>query len=363
MRQDVLPDQVMVGFGWARGMLPTMVAEQSFVNGKGHIAAVRSCTGEPDSSMPNKIEHLQIIANGIRFHVAVAGPKEAPPILFLHGFPEGWMSWRAVMEAMGEHRLYAPDLRGYPETESPRSGYDVFTLTDDIRCLIEALGLVQPALVSHDWGGALGWIFAHRYSSLIRKLVVVNCTHPKTLARAVFEVEDFQTFRSAYVLFLTIPWIPELLFTTAGGRRLLEFSCSMLEGQSNTMNAAALKEMISRFKKPHDIRGPINYYRQLVLSEIVPGRRARLEAIYRNPIAVSTTLVWGEKDWVLSGSVAKKSDLDAGCPVVFRTLPGVGHFVELESPELLVAEIRRALEPALSASFLAERNLGDGITR
>src|SRR5487761_1030533 len=109
-------------------------------------------------SMSNRIEHFRIAANGIHFHVAVAGPREALPILFLHGFPEGWMSWQAVMEALSEYRVYATDLRDYPETESPRLGYDVFTLTDDIRSLIEALGLVQPALVSHDWGGALGWI-------------------------------------------------------------------------------------------------------------------------------------------------------------------------------------------------------------
>ena len=44
-------------------------------------------------------------------------------------------------------------------------------------------------------GGALGWIFAHRYSNLIRRLVVINCTHPKTLVRAVLRFEDFQTIR------------------------------------------------------------------------------------------------------------------------------------------------------------------------
>lgn len=38
--------------------------------------------------MPNRIEHLRVAANGIHFHAAVAGPTEAPPILFLHGFPE-----------------------------------------------------------------------------------------------------------------------------------------------------------------------------------------------------------------------------------------------------------------------------------
>lgn len=253
------------------------------------------------------------------------------------------------MEALSEYRVYAPDLRGYPETESPKDGYDVFTLTEDIRALIEALELSRPSLVTHDWGGALGWIFAHRYSNLIRKLVVVNCTHPKTLARAVFEFEDFQTFRSGYVLLLVIPWIPEILFTTTGGRKLLEFCCMRLEGQPDTMDAALLHRVISRFRQPRDIHGPINYYRQLVVWQIVPEKRARLEAVYRNPITVPTTLVWGEKDWVLSEAVARKSYQDAGCPVDFRLLPRVGHFVELESPELLAAEIRRSLGQTTAA--------------
>ena len=111
------------------------------------------------------------------------------------------------MEGLKEARLYAPDLRGYGETVRPREGYDVFTLTDDIRALIQALGIDKPILVAHDWGGALGWIFAHRYSKLIRKLVVINCPHPKTLVRAVLHFEDFQTIRIPWVPIFEIPWV------------------------------------------------------------------------------------------------------------------------------------------------------------
>ena len=135
--------------------------------------------------MTVNIEHMPLQANGITFHVAAAGPPDAPPIFCVHGFPEGWMTWRPVMAGLGESRVYAPDLRGYPGTEYPPAGYDVFTLTDDIKALMETLSLDRPVLVGHDWGGALAWIFAHRYSPLIRKLVVVNCTHPRTLVRAV----------------------------------------------------------------------------------------------------------------------------------------------------------------------------------
>jgi pimeloyl-ACP methyl ester carboxylesterase len=54
------------------------------------------------------------------------------------------------MQALPQARIYAPDLRGYPGTDQPRTGYDVFTLTDDVKALIEALQLDRPMLVTHD---------------------------------------------------------------------------------------------------------------------------------------------------------------------------------------------------------------------
>ncbi|MBI4523074.1 MAG: alpha/beta hydrolase [Deltaproteobacteria bacterium] len=293
--------------------------------------------------MAASIEHIRIQANGITFHVAVAGASDAPPVFCLHGFPEGWMSWRPVMEALGEARLYAPDLRGYGETARPSDGYDVFTLTDDIRALIEALGIHRPVLVSHDWGGALGWIFGHRYSHLIRRLVVVNCPHPKTLVRAVLRFEDFQTIRIPWVPLFQVPWVPEFFLTTALGRKGLKLSFTLREGEKGTMNVALVDELVSRFQKPDDMRGPINYYREMVRAQLAPGKRARLEAVYRTPIAVPVTLVWGAKDGALSARVAMNSSKDAGCYVECRPLAGVGHFVSLEAAEKLALEIRRLL--------------------
>jgi pimeloyl-ACP methyl ester carboxylesterase len=264
-------------------------------------------------------------------------------VLCLHGFPEGWMSWRPVMTELGEARLYAPDLRGYGDTERPRAGYDVFTLTDDIAALIQALGLERPVLISHDWGGALGWIFGHRYSHLIRRLAVVNCPHPRTLVRAVLHFEDFQTIRIPWVPIFEIPRLPELFLTTGLGRWLLRLSFTLREGRKGTMDRALVDELVNRFQRPDDMRGPIEYYREMVSTQIKPSRRARLEAVYRTPIAAPTTLVWAARDGALSARVAMNSELDAGCPVDLRPLPGIGHFVSLEAPDRLTREIRRLL--------------------
>jgi pimeloyl-ACP methyl ester carboxylesterase len=291
--------------------------------------------------MASPVRHLRISANGIEFHVAVSGKAGDPGILCLHGFPEGWISWREVMRELPGRRVCVPDLRGYGTTERPSGGYDVWTLTDDVAALIMELGLERPVLVGHDWGGALGWIFAHQHSDLISRLVVVNCTHPRTLVRAVFQFDDLQTLRIPWVPFFELPWLPETAIATPLGRLLLKLSFTLREGQPQTMDVGLVDDLVARFRRADDVRPPITYYRQMVRALALPWRRRRLYDIYANPISVPVTVIWGEKDGALSESVARKSEGDAGCPVEWRPLPGVGHFVSLERPDLLAAEIAR----------------------
>lgn len=59
----------------------------------------------------SEITHRDIKANGIRMHVAEAG--EGPLVVMLHGFPEGWYSWRHQLAALSEAGFHAvaPDQR------------------------------------------------------------------------------------------------------------------------------------------------------------------------------------------------------------------------------------------------------------
>ncbi len=143
--------------------------------------------------------------------------------------------------------------------------------------------------------------------------------------------------------FFELAWFPEFFIPTAVGRKTLKLSFTLREGQQGTMNVALVDEFVSRFQQPEDMRWPINYYRQMGLTQLLPQRRTQLEAIYSMPISVPTTMVWGEKDGILYAKVAMKSRQDAGCEVDWRPLPGVGHFVDLEAPDKLAMAIRRVL--------------------
>jgi pimeloyl-ACP methyl ester carboxylesterase len=248
------------------------------------------------------------------------------------------------MREMPDVTFIAPDLRGYPATETSKGGYDVMTLTNDIDQLISALNLEKPILLTHDWGGALGWIYAHRFPNRISQLVVINCPHPKTLVRAVFHCEDFQTLRIPWVPPFQIPYFPERLLTSQIGRKLLELSFTLREGSKGHMERDLVREIVNRFQHSVTMRGPVNYYREIVRTLLHTKSRKQLYAIYDKPIAVPVTLIWGLEDGALSAKVAQKSYLDAGCHVEWRPLEGIGHFVDLEASDLLAQELYRLPE-------------------
>src|SRR5208337_4834266 len=97
----------------------------------------------------SEIKHSFVRTNGINMHVAETG--EGFPVVFCHGFPEMWYSWRHQMEALAEARFraIAPDQRGYGETEAPApiEAYTQRKLVGDIVGMLDALGIGKCVLV------------------------------------------------------------------------------------------------------------------------------------------------------------------------------------------------------------------------
>jgi pimeloyl-ACP methyl ester carboxylesterase len=105
------------------------------------------------------LKHHFVETNGIRMHVAEAG--SGFPVLFCHGFPESWYSWRHQLEALAAagYRAIAPDMRGYGRTDRPQAidQYSIFHLTGDMVGLLDALNIEKAAIVGHDWGASVVW--------------------------------------------------------------------------------------------------------------------------------------------------------------------------------------------------------------
>ena len=119
-----------------------------------------------------------------RHRVKVAGAEiayvdtgQGDPIVFLHGNPTSSYLWRNIiphLEGMG--RCLAPDMVGMGDSGKATDG--AYRFVDHRRYLdawFDALGLTQGVtLVVHDWGSALGFHWAHRYSERVKGIVYME---------------------------------------------------------------------------------------------------------------------------------------------------------------------------------------------
>jgi len=124
----------------------------------------------------SEIKHSFVRTNGINMHVAEIG--EGFPVVFCHGFPELWYSWRHQMKAVAEagFRAIAPDQRGYGETDAPApiEAYTQRKLVGDIVGMLDALGIGRCVIVGHDWGGMVAWNTALMARDSVERVIGIN---------------------------------------------------------------------------------------------------------------------------------------------------------------------------------------------
>ncbi len=102
--------------------------------------------------------HTVTGGGGTRLHVEEAGNPDGQPVLFLHGFSQCRLAWgkQLASDLARDCRLVAPDLRGHGLSDKPRDAYgDPRLWADDVRAVIEALGLERPILSGWSYGGLI----------------------------------------------------------------------------------------------------------------------------------------------------------------------------------------------------------------
>lgn len=267
---------------------------------------------------------IVVPANGLDFEVFEAGAGDRLALL-LHGFPQHAIVWRFLVPALVAKgcRVWAVNQRGYGETSRParREDYSLANLTADVAGLIDASGASRVALVGHDWGGFVAWVFAIRRIRPLDRLVVFNIPHPLSFRRALTEWP--QRLRSLYGAFFQIPLLPDFLLGAAGG--------AVVEGMlrhGRRPPAAVERDAIAIYRAnaaaPGAATAMLNWYR-------AAGRdidaATDLDAVIETP----TLVVWGEDDIALglsclTGTERYVSDLR------IELLPGVSHFSPEDAP-------------------------------
>lgn len=277
-------------------------------------------------------QHHFIETNRIRLHCVTQGEGEL--VILLHGFPEFWYSWRHQIPALARHfKVVVPDLRGYNDSDKPQSGYDLDTLSADIRGLIEGLGYLRAHIVGHDWGGAIAWHMAQKFPHYLDRLAILNAPHPQRFMQEMVGNLD-QLRRSWHVLAFQIPGLPEWLIQN----NLQSFVKNLFQEQAIRKGAFTARDTEiyrAALAKPGVLSSAINYYRQW----LAPQVWFRNWGQSPDPITVPTLVLWGEDDFLLSHTMTEGISQLVNAPLQVKLVPHCGHWIQQEAPHTVNREL------------------------
>ncbi|XP_048440244.1 epoxide hydrolase A-like [Pyrus x bretschneideri] len=303
------------------------------------------------------IEHRTVQVNGINMHVAEKG--NGPLILFLHGFPELWYSWRhqiLSLSALG-YRAVAPDLRGYGDTDAPASpsSYTCLHMVGDLVALLDAIAPDQEKVfvVAHDWGALIAWYLCLFRPDRVKALVSLSVQFmPRNPRRKVIESFHAAYGDDYYMCRFQEPGVIEAEFAQMGTTRVIkEFLTYRNPGPlflpkgkgfgHPTDTPIVLPSWLSeddvnyytaKFDKT-GFTGPVNYYRNLDVNwELTaPWTGAQVK--------VPVKFVVGDQDLVYNSQGAPdfihKGGFKKFVPLLEEVvvLEGVAHFLQQEKPD------------------------------
>lgn len=130
-------------------------------------------------------EHSHIPINGLDLHIAQLGKGELGTLVFLHGFPEIWYSWRHQMVAVADagYRAIAPDFRGYGLSGQPADirSASMADLVAHLLAIIDFLTIPKVFIVAKDFGAKPAYVFALHHPDRVLGVITMGVPYsPKS---------------------------------------------------------------------------------------------------------------------------------------------------------------------------------------
>lgn len=337
----MLKQLILQFFGLCMSIFPvTLLLIRCFKRGFSNLLFVKernvepACLKDPRYGKHNWVQ----LPTGIKMHyVEKGGDTPGKPLMvFLHGFPEFWFSWRNQLEYFSrDFWCVALDMRGYNETSKPSGikSYAIDDIAEDVKCLIQSLGREKCILVGHDWGGAIGYGFCGKYPDMVSQYITCNLPHPASLAEQ-WKTSFEQILKSWYIIFFQCPYLPEIFLRSFD---LLMFD-EMFKDLSHPVDAEIIEAYKYAWRKSETATATINYYRNTVQYGDREASAKRLTGM-----KVPVFCIFGTGDKYLSVTAAKggrKFVLD----FEEHYIEGCSHWVQVDKP----AEVNRAIEKYLS---------------
>ncbi|MDT8318980.1 MAG: alpha/beta fold hydrolase [Xanthomonadales bacterium] len=288
-------------------------------------------------------------------HYLDEGPRDAPPVLMLHGNPTWSFYYRNLVQTLrGRFRCIVPDHIGCGLSDKPgedRYDYRLKSRIEDIDTLIRQLEPERPlTLVVHDWGGMIGFGWAVRNAAHIAQTVVLNT--------AAFPMPTEKR----------LPLALGLVRNTALGTLLVQrFNAFSAIAARVAFKKPVTREVREAYTLPYD--SPANriatlkFVQDIPLAENDPGFDILVEtAEYLHLLADKPCLIaWGEKDFVFDAPFLNTWLEYFPHAAVYR-YGDCGHYVLEDAGQALLDAIRQFIEIRDDSTHghASGQNLGPG---
>src|SRR5688572_24952410 len=275
--------------------------------------------------------------------VAYRQAGTGPLLVMIHGIAGSSGTWVPVMPLLAErYTVIAPDLLGHGESAKPRGDYSLGAYASGIRDLLGVLGHDRATIVGHSLGGGVAMQFAYQFPQMAERLVLV-CSgglgkEVSPLLRAL------SVPGTEYVLPAILA--PQLhgVVAKAGG----------LFGRFGVRADPFLTEVWAAWSRLTDLRAQRAFIHTIRAVIDIAGQRVSARDRLYLAHEIPTMIIWGERDAVIPvshGHIAHELIPGSRLEVV----PGAGHFLPIERPELIDRLLRDFVATTRPANVTTKR--------
>jgi len=286
-----------------------------------------------DASAATPTHYRTVTIDGIDIFYREAGPKQAPTVVLLHGFPTSSQMFRNLIPALSDQfHVVAPDYPGFGHSAMPTVeafDYTFDHLADMMDRLVQQLGLTRYSLYVMDYGAPIGFRLAVKHPERIQALIVQNGNAYEEGLR-----EFWKPFR-AY-------WNDRTEATAAPLKKFLHLEATKWQYTHGVRNVEAISPDNWIVDQSFQDR-PGNKDIQLQLFYDYgsnPPKYPQWQAYFRE-YQPPTLVVWGQNDHIFpaEGAQPYKRDLHT---IEFHLLD-TGHFALEEDGDVIARHMRQFL--------------------
>jgi haloacetate dehalogenase len=322
-----------------RGMLKAMTAVVGGAAAAGFSPAVVGGATAADASPrpqgdPNTtrffpgFKTFRVPGAGAEIHGVIGG--QGPPLLLLHGAPQTHVSWSLVAPRLAaEYTVVAADLRGYGDSSKPPDGeshvnYSKRAMGLDQVEVMRHFGFERFALVGHDRGARVGHRMALDHPDRITRLAVIDII-PTYYVYTHVTLEIIQAYYTWFSNARRAP-VPE------------EELKSSYEVRRSRATSEIQLEYLRTASDPANIHAMCEDYRAAASIDLKHEEADRSKKVLCPLLAL-----WGERSPNTQPHDVLGLWRDRAIKVTGRAMPS-GHDVQIDAPDLFVAELRAFLK-------------------